>query len=381
MSVASKPAYRADHVGSLLRPQRLIDAHIANASGSLSNEALAAIEDEAIRDAVRLQSEIGLDVLSDGEFRRKAWVGDFISKAEGFTRGQAPLKLAWHSAGTGPRPPGAEAVPMPTGNVITGKVRRKGRFTLSEAGFLRACSEGRPYKITIPAASYIVARAFDPQQTLKVYSSRAEVLADVAAAIREEIAALVEDGVPYIQIDNPHYPDYLMESIVSQWRAMGIDPETALREDIEADNACLEGIDRSRTTFGMHFCRGNGGAAGWHSEGSYEPIAAECFQGLAYDRLLLEYDSERAGGFEPLRFIGQKTTVVLGLITTKAGDLEPADAVRRRIDAAARYVPLDRLALSPQCGFASVLQGNPLTAQEQRRKLELVVSLARQVWN
>ena len=375
---SSKPAYRADHVGSLLRPANLIDAHVAAASGALPGDELARIEDQAIRDAVKLQSDIGIDVLSDGEFRRKAWVGDFINRTDGFTRGQAPLKLGWHTQGQSSDRTGA--VPMPTGNIITGRVTHRERFTAHEANFLRECATGRPYKVTIPAASYIVARAFDPQTTLKVYSSRAEVLADVAKVIRNEIKALVDEGTPYIQIDNPHYPDYLMESIVSQWRAMGIDPEQALREDIEADNACLDGIDRSRTTFAMHFCRGNGGASGWHSEGSYEPVAEACFNGLKYDRLLLEYDSDRAGGFEPLRFIAKDMTAVLGLITTKAGELESPDSIFARIDAASKYVPLERLALSPQCGFASVLHGNPLTVEEEKRKLALVVSIARQVW-
>jgi 5-methyltetrahydropteroyltriglutamate--homocysteine methyltransferase len=272
----------------------------------------------------------------------------------------------------------------PGGRVIGQKLRQKRRLTANEAAFLKAHAPG-PFKMTMPAASYILARGYRPDVTDRVYGSRAAALHDVAGIIGAEVAALVDEGVPYIQLDNPHYPDYVVEERNAQWRAVGVDPDKALAEDIAADNACLRGVDRSRVTLAMHLCRGNGGRgpdqpAGWHSAGGYDAIAERVFGGLEVDRFLLEYDSERAGGFEPLRFVPPGKQVVLGLVTTKSGTLESQELLLRRIDEAARYVPLEQLAISPQCGFASTMAGNPLTQDEQRRKLELVADTARKVW-
>jgi 5-methyltetrahydropteroyltriglutamate--homocysteine methyltransferase len=193
------------------------------------------------------------------------------------------------------------------------------------------------------------------------------------------VQALAAEGVPYIQLDNPHYPDYIGAEREAQWRAIGIDPAAALQEDIAGDNACLARGDRSRVTVATHVCRGNARSA-WHSQGGYEAIAEQVFGGLDVDRSLLEYGSERAGGFEPLRFVPKGKTVVLGLITTKQGALEARDELLRRIDEAAQYVSVENLALSPQCGFASIEAGNLLSWDDQRRKLELVVETARRVW-
>jgi 5-methyltetrahydropteroyltriglutamate--homocysteine methyltransferase len=235
-------------------------------------------------------------------------------------------------------------------------------------------------KVTMPAASYVVARGYKPGVTDQVYGSRAEVLADAAAIIRAEIQALIEEGIPYIQLDNPHYPDYVSEERQAEWRAVGVDPEQALRDDIAADQACLEGLDRTNVTIAMHLCRGNGAGGAWHTSGGYDRIAEPLFNGIDADAWLLEYDSERAGGFEPLRHMPRGKLAVLGLVTTKAGELESPGLLRQRIEEASRYAPLDDLALSPQCGFASTLQGNPITRDDQRRKLELVVRTAREVW-
>jgi 5-methyltetrahydropteroyltriglutamate--homocysteine methyltransferase len=186
--------------------------------------------------------------------------------------------------------------------------------------------------------------------------------------------------VPYLQLDNPHYPDYISDDRRAQWRELGVDPDQALTDDIAADNASIAGLDRARVTVAMHLCRGNGPLGRWHTAGGYERIAEQVFGTLDVDRFLLEYDSERAGGFEPLRFMPRGKLVVLGLVTTKSAELETVDLLRARIDEATKYVPLEFLALSPQCGFASTLIGNPLTWDEQRRKLELVVETARKVW-
>ncbi|HYY87947.1 MAG TPA: hypothetical protein VFA49_04060, partial [Chloroflexota bacterium] len=248
-----------------------------------------------------------------------------------------------------------------------------------EVGFLKQHAPG-PFKITMPASSYIVARGWKPGVTDKVYPTRWELVQDVVKITSAEMQALVAEGVPYIQIDNPHLPDYIPEDRREQWRAIGVDPERGIDEDIRGDNLALEGLDRSRVTVATHICRGNGALSAWHTQGGYEAIAEQVFNRLNVDRFLLEYDSERAGGFEPLRFMPRGKQVVLGLITTKMGKLEAQDELLRRIDEASKYVPLEHLAISPQCGFASMEQGNLLSWDDQRRKLELVVETARKVW-
>jgi 5-methyltetrahydropteroyltriglutamate--homocysteine methyltransferase len=319
---------------------------------------------------------VGIDVLSDGEYRRASWASDFTSAVEGYVPGEAPITLRWQTD-SGVRSTGG---PLTTGGRVIGeKLRQARRLTEHESAFLRAHAPG-PYKVTIPAASYIVARGFKPGVSDKAYRDRAAVLKDVSDIIGAEVKALIAEGVRYIQIDNPHYPDYIDADRKEQMRAIGIDPEKALREDIEADNACLAGIDRNGVTLAMHLCRGNGGQAGWHTQGGYDPIAEQVFGSINVDRFLLEYDSERAGGFEPLRFMPKDKVVVLGLVTTKAGTLEPQSELMKRIEEASVYVDMENLALSPQCGFASVMAGNPLTETEQWQKLRLVVETARKAW-
>jgi 5-methyltetrahydropteroyltriglutamate--homocysteine methyltransferase len=252
------------------------------------------------------------------------------------------------------------------------------RLSEHESGFLKAHAAG-PYKITLPAPSYVVARGYKPGVSTAAYPTRGDLLRDVVKIYQAEIGALVAEGVPYIQLDNPHYPDYIEEGRRAQWRAIGIDPDQALQEDVAADSAAFEGVDPRLVTRALHICRGNGRSA-WHSSGGYERIAETVFGKLDVDVFLLEYDSDRAGGFEPLRFLPRGKTAVLGLVTTKAGDLEDRDVLRRRIDEASRHAAIEDLALSPQCGFASMSQGNLVSWDEQRRKLELVVETARSVW-
>jgi methionine synthase II (cobalamin-independent) len=215
--------------------------------------------------------------------------------------------------------------------------------------------------------------------TDKVYGSRWELIEDVARIMSDEMTALQAEGVPYIQVDNAHYPDYIPEDRRAAWRAIGIDPDQALDEDIRADNLASSGLDRSRVILANHICRGNGRSA-WHTEGGYDRIAEKVFGQLDVDRFLLEYDSDRAGGFEPLRFVPRGKQVVLGLVTTKVGAMEKQDDLLRRVEEASRFVPTENLALSPQCGFASIEQGNLLSWDEQKRKLELVVSTAQKIW-
>jgi 5-methyltetrahydropteroyltriglutamate--homocysteine methyltransferase len=373
--------YRADQVGSFLRPQEVLDAHVAHRDGKLPLEQLRAIEDKAIIDCLAMQKASGIDVYSDGEFRRAGWSSDFAESVDGYVPGRPAVVLNFQGGAQAPSDGlGPAGGPQPQGGRVIGqKLVSKRRITGHESTFLKEHAPG-PYKVTMPAASYIVARAYNPTIADPVYGNRVGLLKAVAEIINKEVKTLIAEGCKYIQLDNPHYPDYIVDDRRDQWRAIGIDPDQAMREDVEADNACIAGVDRGDVTFGMHFCRGNGGRGGWHTEGGYDRIAETVFGGLDYDRLLLEYDSERAGTFEPLRYVPSDKVVVMGLVTTKSGELEPQELIERRLDEASKYIALDNLTLSPQCGFASVMVGNPLSMDEQKRKLELVVSTARKVW-
>jgi 5-methyltetrahydropteroyltriglutamate--homocysteine methyltransferase len=379
--------YRADQVGSFLRPPAILEAHTAYAQGKLPLEALRKIEDAEILKLLDMQKQTGIDVYSDGEWRRGGWASGFAeAMAEGYVPGTPAVRLQGQSnpiatrlggAASGmPAGPGAQAA---FGRVLGAPIVPKHRLTAHESGFLKQHAPG-PFKITMPAASYVASRAYSPEASDPVFGSRAGLLHAVAEVIRAEIKALIDEGVPYIQLDNPHYTDYVAENIREQYQAIGIDPAQALRDDVEADNYSMSGLDRANVTIGMHYCRGNTGGGGWHKSGGYDWVAETSFGGLDVDTFLLEYDTERAGGFAPLRYMPKGKTVVLGLVTTKFPELESQDELIERIHEAAKYVALDDLALSPQCGFASTFQGNALTPEEQQRKLELVVSTARKVW-
>jgi 5-methyltetrahydropteroyltriglutamate--homocysteine methyltransferase len=375
--------YRADQVGSFLRSAALKDAHLAHQNGSLPLERLRELEDAEILKVLDMQKQVGIDVFSDGEYRRGGWASDFQEAMQGYVPGAPPVTMTWHSPGAATAT--AEAPPAPAGmagfsRVIGEKLRQIRRLTEHEVGFLKQHAAG-PIKMTMPAATYVVTRGYKPGVTDKVYDSRSALLKDAAGIINAELKACIAEGVPYLQLDNPHYPDYISDDRRDQWRSLGVDPDQALQDDIAADNASIAGLDRANVTIGMHLCRGNGPLGRWHTAGGYERIAEQVFGGIGVDRFLLEYDSERAGTFEPLRFVPPGKTVVLGLITTKSGELESQDVLLRRIEEASKYVPVENLALSPQCGFASTLVGNPLSWDEQRRKLELVVETGRRVWS
>jgi 5-methyltetrahydropteroyltriglutamate--homocysteine methyltransferase len=378
------PNYRADHVGSLLRPPELLQAREDFGQQRISQQQLKEIEDRAVLGALDLQRQIGMHVLTDGEYRRHDWVGDFTASVDGYVTAEPPIRFEWKlpepvaATGEGTMRQALAQMPQQAGRVIGERLRLRHRLTEHEVPFLKEHARG-VFKVTMPATSYVVARGWKPGVTDKVYGSRSELAEDVARIMGAEVQALAAEGVPYIQIDNAHYPDYIPQHRLDAWRAIGVDPDKAIDEDIRADNLAVKGLDRSRVTLANHICRGNGRSA-WHTEGGYDNIAEKVFGGLDVDRFLLEYDSDRAGGFEPLRFIPRGKQVVLGLVTTKLGDLEKQDDLLRRIDEASKYVPIENLAVSPQCGFASVEQGNLLSWDDQRRKLELVVDTARKVW-
>jgi 5-methyltetrahydropteroyltriglutamate--homocysteine methyltransferase len=378
------PNYRADHVGSLLRPPEVLQARDDFSHQRITPAQLTEIEDRAVLAALAMQRQVGINVLTDGEYRRHDWAGDFTSSVDGFVSAQPPIrfegKLTEPVAVTGQSTmrQALSEMPQQSGRVIGERLRLRHRLTEHEVPFMKQHAQG-VFKITMPATSYIIARGWKPGVTDKVYGSRWELAQDVARIMGAEVQALAAEGVPYIQIDNAHYVDYIPADRREAWQAIGIDPEQALDEDIRADNLATAGLDRSRITLANHICRGNSTSA-WHTEGGYDNIAEKVFGGLDVDRFLLEYDSDRAGGFEPLRFIPRGKQVVLGLVTTKLGQLERQEDLLHRIDEASKYVPMENLAISPQCGFASVEQGNLLSQDDQRRKLELVVDTARKAW-
>ncbi|MSQ10631.1 MAG: hypothetical protein EXR52_06450 [Dehalococcoidia bacterium] len=360
--------YRADHVGSLLRPAALLEARAARAADRLSAEELRSQEDTAILEAIALQQAAGISVVSDGEFRRFTWLGAMAESVEGFV--PSSTSINWKGPGGGEEPS--------TSHIVGAKLRQKQRLTAHEAGFLQLHAGGS-WKVTMPSPAVFQIASFAPGVSDRVYRDRKAMLADLAPIVRAEVQALVAGGCPYIQLDDAFLSLYLDQDVVARWAAAGFDAATELQNGIDAVNACLDGIERPDTTVGLHICRGNSKSR-WFTAGGYDAIAEQLFPQLHVDRFLLEYDDERSGGFEPLRHVPRGKMVVLGLITTKRPDLESVDDLRRSIDLAAEYLPLENLAISPQCGFGSVASGNLLTLDDERRKLELVTEVAHRVW-
>ena len=360
--------FRAEQVGSLLRPPELLRARAAHAEGRLKLEELRAEEDCAIRQALEKQRQIGLDVLTDGEMRRGSWLTDMADAVDGFVSERVALE--WKGPGGG--------VEGSTANAVGAKLRKVRKMTGHEAPFLKKFAEG-PFKVTLPAPSNFMLASYKAGITEKFYPTHADLLKDLAAIVGDDVAWLIAEGVQYIQFDAPYYSHYLDPRQRQQMKQAGLNPDQELESAIAGDNTALQGVPRGGVTLALHVCRGNSRSR-WYTEGGYDAIAEKLFGMLDVDRFLLEYDSERSGGFEPLRLVPRGKDVVLGLVTTKEPRLESPDELRRRIDEAARHVPLENLALSPQCGFASVAAGNLLSMDEQWRKLELVVETARKVW-
>jgi 5-methyltetrahydropteroyltriglutamate--homocysteine methyltransferase len=362
---------RADHVGSLLRPPDLLRARDAFARGALSRADLSAQEDAAVLEALDRQRQVGLQIFTDGEFRRGSWITDMAEAVDGFV--PQSRMVEWHT------PAGEVAAEASTSSVVGGRLQPRRRLTGAETPFLKQHAAG-PIKMTLPAPSNFWVVSWKEGVSTAAYASRSEMLHDVTRILRAEVEALVNDGVAYIQLDAPFYGAFIDEHQRAALRGVSIDPDRALKEVVAADNAVIDGLARDGLTLALHICRGNSRSR-WAYQGGYDPIAEALFSQVAVDTFLLEYDSvERDGGFEPLRFFPRGKTAVLGLVTTKAAELESPDDLRRRVDEAARIVPLEQLALSPQCGFASVAAGNALSEDDQWRKLELVVETARQIW-
>jgi len=366
-------ATRVDHVGSLLRPAYLKDAFQRFAGRALSQEDLGAVQDRAIAEVVRRQESIGLPVITDGEYRRLNWQVSF-SEVEGWD----VWRTSWDNFRRNPENRAPGETPLTRGEdavlsfrtPVTARLSLKKNFPLREFEFIK-----RPAaKVTLMGPDR-VAQMSDIEGS--PYREPGEFLAEVVCIQRRIVEELLRAGCRYVQLDEPSYTGYVDPATLERMRAAGDDPLANLSRAVAADNAVIAGLEGA--SFGLHICRGNR-ASMWHREGSYDAIAERLFGGLRFDRLLLEYDTARAGGFEPLRFVPKGVTVVLGLITTKTGRVESASELIKRIEEASRFLPLEQLALSPQCGFASGIAGNLLTEDEQWRKLELMMEVAREVW-
>ena len=375
-----KAQYRADHIGSLLRPAEVLNARADYGQGRLTLEQLREIEDKAILGALEMQRQVGIDIFSDGEFRRGWFAGAFEDSTEGTVIDRdRPADRRWQ--GQNREQAFATSADLSIGERVVGaRLTQVRRLTGHESGFLKQHAPG-PYKITMPGVMTRAIVWYKPGLTDQFYPTRADLVEDLVGMVQREIRALVEEEVPYIQLDSLDYVIRLANpSNREQMTQAGIDLEKELDDTIAADNLCLQEARSSGATVALHMCRGNNRSS-WISDGGYEATAEKAFNTLQVDRFLLEYDTDRAGGFEPLRFVPNDKMVVLGLISSKEPTLESQDLLRRRIDEAAKYIPLENLAISPQCGFASTAAGNLLTEDEQWRKLGLVVETAREAWS
>jgi methionine synthase II (cobalamin-independent) len=357
--------YRSDVVGSLLRPAYLKEARDQYASNKLADAAFKQVEDRAVDEAVEVQIRAGGEVITDGEMRRYAFYGHLIDAVEGFDKfgGWAiPFRNEKGEELILPRP------------VVVSRLRRKRPLCAEEFTYLRARTK-HPAKTTMISAQQAAAY-YDSNKSAGAYSKIEAYMADLVDILRDEVQELIRLGCTYIQIDSPQYTALLDPQLREGYRQRGNDPDRLLDLSIEMDNAVIG--DHSGITFGVHLCRGNNQSK-FYAAGDYGPIT-KVFRETRFQRFLLEYDDERSGGFEPLRQIPEDRTVVLGLVSSKRAALESKDELKERIDSAARFVPLERLALSPQCGFASTMEGNLLTPADQEAKLRLVAETAREVW-
>jgi 5-methyltetrahydropteroyltriglutamate--homocysteine methyltransferase len=374
---------RNDVVGSLLRPPSLKEARMRYDEGKMTIEELREAEDREIRIAVRFQEDLGLAVVTDGEYRRLNFQDSFGESVSGYDAGKASLKF-YEQRVEGSNPLQRWEIPIrgeEKGTAVSQRrpvverLRLVRNTPLEEYRFVSRAAK-QPAKVTLIGPDRISQR-FDWQNSRTVYPNMDDFVADVVKIQREMIRGLVEAGCRYVQIDAPGYTAYVDPPSLQAMRDRGEDPKENFSRSLKADNQVLEGFDN--TTFGIHLCRGNQRSM-WHREGSYDDIAERLLNELKHDRFLFEYDTPRAGGFEPLRFLPKGKVVVLGLVSTKVPQLEKIDDLKRRIDDASKYAPLEQLAISPQCGFSSDVVGNLITDDDQKRKLEIVVETARQVW-
>jgi 5-methyltetrahydropteroyltriglutamate--homocysteine methyltransferase len=361
-----RPPFRADHVGSLLRPQVLRQAFRDHMAKRLDDEGFAKIQDTCIRDVVKMQEEVGLKVVTDGEFRRGSYWGRFVERIDGFAIKSAVFKF---------RDDSGHEVDF-TAPYAEGKLVRNKPLALDEFEFLKGITNTTP-KITLPAPSTMHFYRATDYAANSAYADVTSFFADLNRIFREEIADLTNAGCKYIQLDEVALALLCDPNIRRQVEAEGMKPDELVDLYIDAINESVKGAP-SDVVFGVHMCRGNF-KGHYLGAGGYESVAERFFQDTKVNHFLLEYDTERAGDFRPLRFVKNKG-VVLGLISSKTPVLESLDGLKRRIEEATQYIDLDRLAISPQCGFASTVAGNPVTEDDERRKLELEVKAAQAIW-
>lgn len=382
---------RIDHIGSLVRPTKLREAFARYDRGQISRDELRSAQDESVREVIARQVDHGLPVVTDGEFRRHNFQESFSASVSGFEVPQN-ISLYYEHRNLNLTPFERaeqnfdEAGPaIVTRRPAVERLKLVRNLPLEEFSFAHSVAQ-RPVKVTLLGPDRIAQR-FKWEASKPVYKDLDDFVADVVAIERQMIAELVNSGCKYIQIDAPGYTAYVDQVSLDRMRSRGEDPERNLQRSIDADNALIEGFPN--VTFGIHVCRGNARTIDpntgklvpqWHREGSYDAIAERLFNGLKHPRLLLEYDSDRAGSFEPLHFVPKDKIVVLGLISTKSSDLESVDALKRRIDQASRYLPLEQLALSPQCGFGGI-DSKVLSEDEMWQKLDCIVETASEVWH
>jgi 5-methyltetrahydropteroyltriglutamate--homocysteine methyltransferase len=371
VSERSRPPFRADHVGSLIRPQALIDARAGRAKGEISEAELTEIQRAAIRDAVRMQEGLGLRSITDGEFNRGTWQTDFLVRFSNVAQVASRFTTTFHNEK-------GETEGKPHMVQVTGKLARPRPIFVDDFRFLKSVTRETP-KITIPSPSIMHFRGGREAISDEAYPDMAEFYADLARVYREEIRDLADAGCRYLQIDEVNFA-YLCDPVLrAQVKAnIGEDPDQLAHTYARLINDVIREKPADMVVC-MHLCRGNFAGA-WVAEGGYDPVAEVLFGEIGVDGYFMEYDTARAGGFEPLRFLPPNKTVVLGLVTTKSGKIESKDELERRIDEAARFAPLEQLCLSPQCGFSSGIGGQTMDVEEEKRKLELVVETAREVW-
>jgi 5-methyltetrahydropteroyltriglutamate--homocysteine methyltransferase len=363
---------RADHVGSLLRPAELLHAR----TSQIAPSELEVVEDRLVLKVLQRQKEIGLDVFTDGELRRTNFMSDFTDAVEGFDFGDA-VPRKWKDDDEKAQHSGATVSSI--NGIVTSTLKQRQPLTGRELPFLREHAPG-PVKVTLPSATQFPAISFKYGITDAIYQDPYALLHAITVIMAEDIRALATSGVSYLQIDAPRY-SYYLDPKWTAWmeKELRVDPARMLTASLNADNTCLAAARHSGVILAMHLCRGNN-RSHWYAEGGYDAIAERLFHELAVDRFLLEYDDERSGTFEPLRLVPKGKVVVLGLVSTKRPALERKEDLLRRINEAARFIPLEQLAISPQCGFASTMEGNLITEDEQWAKLQLVVETAREVW-
>jgi 5-methyltetrahydropteroyltriglutamate--homocysteine methyltransferase len=369
MTQRTKPPFRADHVGSFLRPKELLEARERQRKGEIDKAGLREVEDRAIRDVVRFQEDLGLEGITDGEFRRTYFHIDFLEQLDGVAV-SGGIQVKFHSAA-------GDVDFAPPVLKVNGKVRHARPIQLADFAFLKSATRRTP-KVTIPSPTMLHFRGGRGAISKEAYPDIEAFFDDIAAAYRDELKQPGRAGCRYVQLDDTNLAYLCDPKLREGARSRGDDPDELPRRYARLINGAIAGRPADMSV-SVHLCRGNFKSA-WVAEGGYEPVAEALFRDLEVDGYFLEYDDARSGDFAPLRFVPKGKTVVLGLVTTKASGVESKDELKRRIDEAAKYVPLEQLALSPQCGFSSTVHGNEIMREAQAAKMRLVVETAREVW-